>query len=275
MEFSAVSRPVATGPFASLHSHSSLTFELAKRDVLGRYRGASFGLLWSLISPFLMLLVYSFAFGFVMKARWPQSEQGNAHYSMILFVGLIVHGFFAECLNRSPHLITGNANFVKRVIFPLEILPWPMVASALFHTLMNFVVFLLLHALLDHALAWTTIFLPLVLFPLVLLALGMSWFLAALGVYLRDISQVTGVLATAMLFMSTAMFPAQALPAQYRWLLMVNPLSFIIDQARAVALWGRLPDWMGLGIYTGIALLVVYLGYGVFRLTRRGFADVI
>jgi lipopolysaccharide transport system permease protein len=231
--------------------------------------------MWSLISPFLMLLVYSFAFGFVMKARWPQSEQGNAHYSMILFVGLIVHGFFAECLNRSPHLITGNANFVKRVIFPLEILPWPMVTSALFHTLMNFVVFLVLHAMLDHAMAWTTIFLPVVLFPLMLLTLGMSWFLAALGVYLRDISQITGVLATAMLFLSTAMFPVQALPVHYRWLLMINPLSFIIDQARTVALWGHLPDWTGLGIYTAVSLLVVYLGYGVFRLTRRGFADVI
>jgi len=264
-----------SGPFSALGAYRSLTVELAKRDVLGRYRGASFGLLWSLISPFLMLMVYSFAFGFVMKSRWPQGEHGHAHYSVILFVGLIVHGFFAECLNRSPVLITSNANFVKRVIFPLEILPWPMVASALFHTLMNFVVFLLLHAVLDHALAWTTIFLPLVLLPLVLLTLGVSWFLAAIGVYLRDVNQITGVLATAMLFLSTAMFPIDALPPQYRWLLIANPLTFIIDQARAVALWGQLPDWVGLGIYTGCALVMVYLGYGVFRLTRRGFADVI
>jgi len=264
-----------SGPFSALGAYRSLTIELAKRDVLGRYRGASFGLLWSLISPFLMLMVYSFAFGFVMKSRWPQGEHGHAHYSVILFVGLIVHGFFAECLNRSPVLITSNANFVKRVIFPLEILPWPMVASALFHTLMNFVVFLLLHAVLDHALAWTTIFLPLVLLPLVLLTLGTSWFLAAIGVYLRDVGQITGVLATAMLFLSTAMFPIDALPPQYRWLLIANPLTFIIDQARAVALWGQLPDWVGLGIYTGCALVAVYLGYGVFRLTRRGFADVI
>jgi ABC-type polysaccharide/polyol phosphate export systems, permease component len=268
--------PASTsGPFSALGAYRSLTIELAKRDVLGRYRGASFGLLWSLISPFLMLMVYSFAFGFVMKSRWPQGEHEHAHYSVILFVGLIVHGFFAECLNRSPVLITSNANFVKRVIFPLEVLPWPMVASALFHTLMNFVVFLLLHAVLDHTLAWTTIFLPLVLLPLVLLTLGVSWFLAAIGVYLRDVGQITGVLATAMLFLSTAMFPIDALPLQYRWLLIANPLTFIIDQARAVALWGQLPDWVGLGIYTGCALVVVYLGYGVFRLTRRGFADVI
>lgn len=262
-------------PFSALRRHWSLTLELTKRDVLGRYRGSSFGLLWSLISPFFMLLVYSFAFGFVMKARWPQSENGEAHYSVILFVGLIVHGFFAECLNRSPFLITGNVNFVKRVIFPLEILPWPMMVSALFHAFMNTIVFLLLHALLDHSLVWTTLLLPVVLFPLVLLTLGVSWLFAAIGVYLRDIGQITGVLSTAMLFLSSAMFPLDALPQQYRWLLVMNPLTFIIDQAREVMLWGKFPDWAGLGVYTTFALVAMYLGYGVFRLTRRGFADVV
>jgi lipopolysaccharide transport system permease protein len=263
------------GPFSALSKHWSLTLELTKRDVLGRYRGSSFGLLWSLISPFFMLLVYSFAFGFVMKARWPQSENGEAHYSVILFVGLIVHGFFAECLNRSPFLITGNVNFVKRVIFPLEILPWPMMVSALFHAFMNTLVFLLLHALLDHSLVWTTLLLPVVLFPLVLLTLGVSWLFAAIGVYLRDIGQVTGVLSTAMLFLSSAMFPLDALPQQYRWLLVMNPLTFIIDQAREVMLWGKFPDWTGLGVYAAFSLVAMYLGYGVFRLTRRGFADVV
>ncbi|MBD8897666.1 ABC transporter permease [Rhodanobacter sp. DHG33] len=263
------------GPFSALTRHRSLTIELAKRDVLGRYRGASFGLLWSLISPFLMLMVYSFSFGFVMKARWPQGNHGPANYSVILFMGLIVHGFFAECINRSPYLVTGNVNFVKKVIFPLEILPWPMVASALFHALMNIIVFLALHAYFDHTLAWTTIFMPLVMLPLVLLALGVAWFLAAIGVYFRDIGQITGVLTTALLFLSTALFPIDSLPQQYRWLLLVNPLTFIIDQARAVALWGELPDWTGLGIYTVISLVAVYLGYSVFRLTRRGFADVV
>lgn len=263
------------GPLSALVAYRSLTWELAKRDVLGRYRGASFGLLWSLLSPFLMLMVYSFAFGFVMKARWPQAQAGGTHYSIILFVGLIVHGFFAECLSRGPHLITGNANFVKRVIFPLEILPWPMVLSALFHTFMNLLVFLALHLFLDHQLSWTTVLLPIVLLPLVLLALGVSWLLAALGVYLRDIGQITGVLATAMLFLSTAMYPMDALPPMYRWLLELNPLTFIINQARAVALWGTWPDWRGLGVYTVCAIIVMAAGYGLFGLTRRGFADVI
>ena len=265
----------APGPFGALRVHRSLTLELAKRDVLGRYRGASFGLLWSLISPFLMLLVYSFAFGFVMKAKWPPGDQGDVHYSIILFMGLIVHGFFAECLNRAPVLVTGNVNFVKKVIFPIEILPWPMVISALFHTLMNLLVFFALHIVLDHTASWTSIFLPVVMLPLVLLTLGVSWFLAALGVYLRDIGQITGVLATALLFLSPAMYPIEILPPQYRWMMMMNPLTFIMDQAREVTLWGHLPNWTGLGIYAACALLVMYLGYGAFRVTRRGFADVI
>lgn len=275
LEYAVISLRAAAGPFSALGRHRSLMTELAKRDVLGRYRGASFGMLWSLMSPFLMLMVYSFAFGFVMKARWPQTSQEHVHYSIILFIGLIVHGFFAECLNRSPHLVTGNSNFVKRVIFPLEILPWPMVASALFHTFMNVLVFVALHLVLDHSMVWTIVLLPLVLLPLVLLSLGISWMLAALGVYLRDIGQITGVLATAMLFLSSAMYPLETLPESLRRVLILNPLTFIINQAREVALWGHTPNWIGLGQYLVCALAVLYAGFAMFQLTRRGFADVI
>lgn len=263
------------GPFSALWRYGSLTGELAKRDVLGRYRGASFGLLWSLISPFLMLCVYSFAFGVVLKAKWPQSDSGNHHFAIILFVGLIVHGFFAECLTRAPTLVTGNPSFVKRVVFPLEILPWPTVLSALFHAGMNLVVYAILRFALEGSGSWTILLIPVVFMPLVCITLGVCWLFAALGVYLRDISQVTGVLATAMLFLSSAMIPVQTLPESYRVLFHLNPLTFIIDQARAVALWGQLPDWQGLAIYTLGGLALMYLGYAWFMATKRGFADVL
>lgn len=263
------------GPLGALLEHGSLTLELSKRDVLGRYRGASFGLLWSLISPFLMLCVYTFAFGTVMGGRWPQIDAGQAHYSIILFAGMIVHGFFAECINRAPLLVVGNPNFVKRVIFPLDILPWPMVFSALFHMAMNLVVFVVLRLFMDHAFAWTIVLFPLVILPLVVLALGVSWFLAAAGVYMRDISQVTGVLSMALLFLSSAMMPVASVPDAYRWVFQANPLSFIIDQARNVMLWGQMPDWAGLGIYLLVATLVACLGYAWFMMTRKGFADVL
>lgn len=248
---------------------------MTKRDVLGRYRGASFGLLWSLISPFLLLMVYTFAFGTVMKGRWPEIEAGKTQFSIILFAGLIVHSFFAECLNKSVALIVGNPNFVKRVIFPLEILPWPMVFSALFHTLMNLLVFLLLRLVMDGHIATTTFLFPVVMLPLVILMMGISWLMAAAGVYFRDLGQITGVLAMAMLFLSSAMMPVDSVPEKYRWVFQLNPLTFIIDQARNVLLWDRMPDWIGLGFYVLASLVVFYLGYAVFSATRRGFSDVL
>jgi lipopolysaccharide transport system permease protein len=263
------------GPFSAMIRYRSLTLEMSKRDVLGRYRGASFGLLWSLISPFLMLCVYSFAFGYLMKAKWPQVAGHEHRYAIILFIGLIVHGFFAECLIRSPTLVTGNTTFVKRVVFPLEILPWPTVFSALFHAAMNLVVFALLRLALEGTISWTMIFLPIVFLPLVFITLGVSWVFAALGVYLRDINQVTGVLATAMLFLSSALIPVQSLPESYRFLFDLNPLTFIINQARAVALWGYLPDWSGLALYSVGGLIMMYIGYGWFMATKKGFADVL
>jgi lipopolysaccharide transport system permease protein len=262
-------------PFEALLDHRSLTVELARRDILGRYRGASFGLLWSLISPFLMLMIYTFAFGTVMGGRWPQVEEGESSFSIILFAALIVHGFFSECLVKAPMLVVANPNFVKRVIFPIDILPWPLVLSALFHTCTTLLVFLVLRLVMDGQVEWTTVFFPLVMLPLVVLCLAMAWFLASLGVYLRDITQVTPLLSLAMLFLSTAMMPIEAVPQAYRWVFVLNPLSFIIDQTRNVLLWGLYPDWVGLGIYLLVAIVLVYAARYFFATTRRGFADVL
>lgn len=266
---------ILRGPFSAFRHHRSLTWELTRREVLGRYRGASFGLLWSLISPFLLLCIYTFAFGTVMGGRWPEIASGHTHFSIVLFAGLIVHGFLAECLVRAPELVVGNPTFVKRVVFPLEILPWPMVLSALFHSLMNVVVFLILRLWLDGAFTWTFVLLPLVMLPLVVLALGVSWFLAALAVYFRDVRQVTGVLSMALLFLSSAMMPLQSVPEAYRWVFVLNPLTFIIDQARNVLVWGVMPDWPGLGLYLAVALVVLWGGWLWFRATSKGFADVL
>lgn len=255
--------------------HPSLTWEMAKRDVLGRYRGASLGLFWSLLAPFLMLLVYTLAFGGILKARWPEAGGSTAGFALILFVGLIVHGFFAECLIRSTNLVVGNSNYVKRIIFPLEILPWPMILSALFHAGMNFMVFVAWHLVMYGALPWTIVFLPLVFLPLVVLALGVAWVLASLSVYFRDVGQITAPLATALLFLSSAIIPIDSVPADYRFLFEINPLTFIIDQARAVALWGTMPDWSGLLKYALASTIVAYLGCAWFQGTRRGFADVL
>lgn len=261
--------------FSGFGQNRSLIFELTRRDILGRYRGASFGLLWSLISPFLMLLVYTLAFGFIMKSRWPGTSGSTWEFSLILFVGLIVHGFFADCLNRSPQLIVGNSNYVKRVVFPLEILVWSMTFSALFHLAMNTVVLLALQLFWNGQIHPTTLLLPLVLLPLVVLTVGVGWIVSALGVYLRDIGQVVGVVSAAMLFLSSAIIPVQAVPDHYRWVFLANPLTFIIDQSRQVVIWGKFPDWTGLAIYSAGALVVALAGHALFNKMRRGFADVL
>lgn len=263
------------GILSVLGGHRSLTYELTQREVLGRYRGASFGLLWSLISPFLMLLVYTLAFGSIMKGRWPGSSGSTTDFALILFAGLTVHGFFAECFTRAPQLITSNTGYVKRVVFPLDILVWSMTFSALFHLLMNMVVLLMLYLFVKGGIHPTVALLPLVLLPLVILTAGVGWIVSALGVYLRDIGQVSGVIAVAMLFLSSAIIPVQSVPENYRIVFELNPLTFIIDQVREVVIWGRMPDWVGLGIYTLLACLVALFGHAVFGKLRAGFADVL
>lgn len=264
-----------TGPFAAWLQYRSLTIELTRRDILGRYRGASFGLLWSLISPFLMLGVYTMAFGYILKSRWPGTTGNTADFAMLLFLGLITHGLFAECLTRAPMLIAGNTNLVKKIVFPLDVLPWTVVLSASFHAATNTVVFVLLNLLLRGEFHATVLLVPLVLAPLALMLIGVVLAVSALSVFLRDIGQVTGVAATAMLFLSSAIIPVQTLPERYQRMFVLNPLTFIIDQVREVAFWGRLPNWPGLLLYMLIALLIAYLGFAIFQKTRRGFADVL
>jgi len=263
------------GPFLPFLEQRSLLFELTKREVLGRYRGASFGLLWSLLSPFLMLCVYTVAFGFVMKSKWPHAVEGRANFALILYVGLIVHGFFAECIARSPRLIVDNPNYVKRVIFPLDVLPWAMILSAMFHAFMSMFVFVVLYAITSGVPPWTVVLFPLVLLPFVFFVNGLAWLLASLGVYLRDIHQITGVFITAILFLSSAIVPIESVPERYQAIFRLNPLTFIIDQAREVALWGNLPDWSGLALYALKAAVFMYLCHAWFRATRGGFADVL
>lgn len=262
-------------PFAAFdRKHRALTLELACRDIQGRYRGASLGMAWSLLSPLLMAGIYTLAFGFILKSRWPGAES-TSDFALILFLGLVVHGLFAEVLTRSPQLIVANTNLVKRIIFPLEILPWTTVTAALFHACANSLVFLALMVFIHGGIPWTAALLPLVLLPLVLLCVGIGWFLSAMGVFLRDIGQITGVVATALLFLSSAIVPVSTLPASYQFVFRINPLTFIIDQAREVAYWGRLPDWKGLLVYILCAFVVAILGLMFFRRLRRGFADVL
>lgn len=259
----------------SVARHRSLLWELTKREVLGRYRGSNLGLLWSLLAPLLMLTVYIVAFGSIMRSRWPGTDDSTATFALIIFPGLIVHGFFAECLVRASGLVVANANYVKKIVFPLEILPWPMMLSALFHVVANLAVFVAFQLAVHGQVPWTICFLPVVILPFVLMMAGITWLVAALAVYFRDIGQLMPPLATAALFLSSAIVPVNAVPQQFQILFRLNPLTFVIDQVRAVALWGAVPEWSGLATYGALSLVVMVGGLLAFKSMRAGFADVI
>jgi lipopolysaccharide transport system permease protein len=223
-----------------------------------------------------MLAVYTFVFSVVFKARWGTGgEESKAQFAMVMFVGLIMHGMLSEVLNRAPGLILGNVNYVKKVVFPLEILPAISMGAALFHSIVSLGMLVIVFVLLNGYLHWTAILTPLVMLPLVILTMGLAWMLASLGVFLRDVGQTIGIVTTAMLFLAPVGYPIAALPEEMRPWIMANPLTFIIEQAREVFIWGRLPDWTGLGIYTLVATAVASAGYVWFQKTRKGFADVL
>jgi lipopolysaccharide transport system permease protein len=274
--------PHATAPVSfkslalSLWSNRQLILRMTRREVIGRYKGSVMGLLWSFLNPTLMLLVYTFFFSVVVKARWGiDSNESKTQFAVVLFVGMIVHGLFAEVLNRAPSLILANVNYVKKVIFPLEILPVISMGAALFHSLVSLTVLLAAFLIFNSYLNWTVIFTPLVLLPLAIFTLGLAWLLASLGVFVRDVGQTIGIATTIMMFLSPVFFPITSMPAAYRPLIMANPLTFIIEQCREVLIWGRQPHWTGLGIYTVAATVVAWLGYVWFQNTRKGFADVL
>jgi lipopolysaccharide transport system permease protein len=271
-KFSILPREMA----ASLWRNRSLVAALIKREVIGRYRGSIMGIAWSFFNPLLMLVIYTFVFSVVFKARWGMGgTESKTDFAIILFVGLIVHGLFAECINRAPALILSNVNYVKKVIFPLEILPWVAFGSALFHTVVSVGVLLLAQLILNHHVQWTAILFPFILLPLVFIAMGFAWFLAAFGVFVRDIGQITGMFTTVLLFISPVFYPLNALPAKYQSWLQLNPLAFIIEEGRKVLVFGQLPDFQRWGIMTTIAILIAWMGFAWFQKTRKGFADVL
>ncbi len=262
--------------FRSLRHNRQLIWQMTQREVVGRYKGSVFGLAWSFFNPVFMLVVYTFVFSVVFKSRWGVGgDESKTQFAVVLFVGMIVHGLFAEVLNRAPGLILSNVNYVKKVVFPIEILPVITMGAALFHSLISLGVLLAAFALFNGYLHWTAIFTPLVLLPLVILTIGFAWMLASLGVFLRDVGQTIGIITMVMMFLSPVFYPVTALPEKFHPWLMANPLTFIIEQAREVLIWGHLPEWSGLGIYTLAATAVAWAGFAWFQTTRKGFADVL
>lgn len=261
---------------ASAWRNRSLILALVVRDVAGRYRGSAMGLTWSLFNPLLMLAIYTFVFSEVFKTKWGGGiEESKASVAVVLFVGLIIYGFFTECVNRAPSVISSNVNYVKKVIFPLEVLPWVALGSALFHAAVSAAVLLAFKLAIAQGIPITAFWFPLILLPLVLITIGCAWFLSALAVYVKDVAQVVTVLTTVLMFLSPVFFPISALAPRYQAWLRLNPLTYFIEESRAALVYGRSPDigrWV-LMLMLGIA--IAWAGFAWFQKTRKGFADVL
>jgi lipopolysaccharide transport system permease protein len=259
-----------------LWTHRGLIRQLTQREIEGRYRGSALGLLWSLVSPLSLLLTYTFAFGVIFKGRWPESANGNlAEFSLALFCGLIVINVFAECVNRASTLIVSVPNYVKKVVFPIEVLPLSVAGAALFHALASLSVLILVNWLVNGRVHGTILLLPAVWLPLVFLSLGLMWLLASLGVFLRDISYLVTLLLQVLLFATPVFYPLSVVPQPFRAFLRLNPLAAIVEDFRGIALWGTWPHWGALGFSTLVSLVVMLLGYAWFMMTRKAFADVL
>jgi lipopolysaccharide transport system permease protein len=259
----------------SLRNHKAIVFQMAKRDMIERYRGSIFGFLWSLFNPILMLLVYTFVFSVVFNAKWPGSGGGSVEYAVNTFVGMIVFSMFSESLSRAPSLVLQNANLVKKVVFPLEVLPWVTLASSVFHALVNYLVLLVFVLFIKGSLVPTAILFPLVIVPVALLALGLSWFLSSIGVFFRDMSHTVALLVSVWMFVSPIFYPLSAVPAEIRRVFEINPLAGLIEGGRSLALLGVVPDLSGYLWVSALSAAVAWAGLWWFMRTKHTFADVL
>jgi lipopolysaccharide transport system permease protein len=254
--------------------YRSLILELTKREFSKKYHGSFGGVVWSLIQPLFMLSIYTIAFGVILKARWGFSGS-TSDYALMLFAGLILMNAFSEVLVKAPTLITANPNFVKKIVFPLELLPFIAVATALAHAIIGVAVWLAGYTLLIGTPKITVVFFPFILLCFVPVLLGVGWLLASVGVVVRDISQLTGMINHALLFLTPIFYSIEAAPPLLQRLLMLNPLTFLVEQFRLVMFYGQVASLKGLVLYFVLASLFAWISLILFRRLRHTFADIV
>lgn len=256
--------------------HRNLLIQMTRRNVEARYRGSMLGLVWSFIQPLMMLCIYTFVFSIVFKAKWNLAIEGTRGvFPVIMFSGMMMYNIFQESVLLNCTVIPGNVNLVKKVIFPLEILPVAQSGATVLLGLAWFVLLIIGVAVVFERVCWTIVFAPLVFLPLLMITLGVSYFVASLGVFIRDIQHVVGIVLQVMFFMTPVFYPIENVPEKFRPILEMNPLSPILEQGRQVMIFNQVPDaWIWFKSFI-ISALVLHLGYIWFKTTKRGFADVL
>lgn len=260
----------------NLWRYRDLIRQFTVREVSVRHKGTALGLTWAILQPLLTLSIYTFIFGFVFKNHW--GKLGGfawADFTLNFFAGYVVYSIFSDTVNRSPGFITEHPNLVRKVVFPLEILPVTATGASLIYASFGIVLLLIACGALAQSFSWTIVFFPLVLLPLMMITLGISWLFASLGAFIRDFKQVVPVLTQLIFFMTPVFYDVKNIDEQYRWIIMLNPMTLIVENSRKTLLWGEMPDWFHLGVLYAVSLVVMILGYAWFSKSKRGLADVL
>lgn len=249
----------------------------SKRQLALRYVGSYLGYLWTFAMPLLMLLVYTFVFGIIFKARWNAlgAEETTGNFAVIMFCGMSIYNIFSEAISTSARCVVDNPNLVKKVVFPLAMLPVSQTLASFAIGQLWFALVLLGAYFMDMPLHWTIFLFPLVLVPLALISLGCAFFVSALTVYLRDIPHLVGIILQIMFFLTPIFYPETMVPEKYRAIMYYNPMTHIVQQGRELLLFGQIPDPQGIALVWGVSMLVCQLGYVWFLKVKKGFADVI
>jgi lipopolysaccharide transport system permease protein len=263
-------------PAADLWRHRELLWQFTLRNVEMRHKGSHLGLIWSFLNPLLMLGLYVLVFGYIFGGSFGvRPNETRVDFALALFLGLTLFQFVAEILGSSPILISSNPNFVKKVVFPLEILPAANVGAAIIHLMISLTLVLLSMLLLGVPLVADILWLPVIILPLVFLCLGAAWLFSALGVFFRDIGQLMQFLSMALLFGSAVFYSAQNIPPAAWTYMRFNPVLLTLDLARSCTLWSRPLNFHHLAYVYAFGLATCYLGHLAFRRLRPAFADVL
>ncbi len=259
----------------SYWDNKTLIKQLVRKEIYGKFQGTHLGLLWVVFEPLLMLAVYTFVFRVIFNRHWLSENDSTLEFTVILFSGLLMFNFFREVVNSAPRLILKNTNYVKKVVFPLEILPFVSILTSLYHLSISILILTVLYIMAFGQFNLTALYAPLILIPYILIVLGVGLFLASLGVYIRDVAQVVSVIVMGSLFLSAIFYPIESVPEKYQIFFYFNPIAFTVDQFRSVFLWGELPEWKWLVLYYPVSIVISWLGLFWFQKTRKGFADVL
>ena len=261
--------------FLDLKNNRSLLFHLTRRDITNKFKGSYAGFIWSFLNPLLLLVVYTFVFSVIMKAKWGLHNEGNLDFAIVLFAGLIVFNMYAEATNRAANIIYDNKNYVKKVVFPLNILPVIIVNSSFFNGLISYLILLIALLLFKSALSINCFIVILLIIPIYLMTLGVTYFISAISVFIRDVGQVIAIFNMAFMFLSPIFFPMERMPQKFQFIASLNPIAYIVTQVRDTLIFSRGFNWDGYYIATLASFVIFMIGFLIFSSLKKDFADVI